>query len=97
MRYGAKVIGNESTKGCDTLGFFFAKDGEEVFQSQESSLGKFAARMLGVASKSGNMAEIYDNTAKFMERNYEFKKNLKSALMMPIITISRLFAGRSNE
>lgn len=27
-RYGAKVIGNESSKGCDTLGFFFVKDGE---------------------------------------------------------------------
>ncbi len=67
------------------------KDGEEVFLSQEPSLGKFAAKMLGVASKSGNMAEVYDNTAKFMERNYEFKKNLKSALLMPIITLIILF------
>jgi len=67
------------------------KDGEEVFRRQESMLGKFAARMLGVASKSGNMAEVYDNTAKFLERNLEFKKNLKSALLMPSITMLVLF------
>ncbi len=67
------------------------KDGEEVFRKQESSLGKFAAKMLGVASKSGNMAEVYDNTAKFLERNFEFKKNLKSALLMPSITLIVLF------
>jgi hypothetical protein len=28
-RYGAKVVGNESTKGCDTIGFRFIKEGEE--------------------------------------------------------------------
>jgi type IV pilus assembly protein PilC len=67
------------------------KDGEEVFKRQESSLGKFAAKMLGVASKSGNMAEIYQNTAKFLERTLEFKKNLKSALLMPTITLIVLF------
>ncbi|NOZ61457.1 MAG: type II secretion system F family protein [Calditrichaeota bacterium] len=67
------------------------KDGEEVFRRQENMLGKFAARMLGVASKSGNMAEVYDNTAKFLERNFEFKKNLKSALLMPSITVFVLF------
>ncbi|HDP99168.1 MAG TPA: type II secretion system F family protein [bacterium] len=67
------------------------KDGEEVFKRQESSLGKFAAKMLGVASKSGNMAEVYENTAKFLERNYQFKKNLKSALLMPTVTLIVLF------
>ena len=67
------------------------KDGEEVFRKQENMLGKFAARMLGVASKSGNMAEVYDNTAKFLERNFEFKKSLKSALLMPSITLFVLF------
>jgi len=67
------------------------KDGEEVFIKQESSLGKFAAKMLGVASKSGNMAEVYENTAKFLERSHEFKKNLKSALVMPMVTLFVLF------
>jgi type IV pilus assembly protein PilC len=66
-------------------------DGEEVFVKQESSLGKFASKMLGVASKSGNMAEVYENTAKFLERTHEFKKNLKSALLMPAVTLFVLF------
>lgn len=28
-RYGAKVVNNESSKGCDTIGFLFEKEGEE--------------------------------------------------------------------
>lgn len=63
------------------------KDGKEVFGKHEHSLGKFAAYMLGVASKSGNMVEIYESTAKFLERTAEFKKNLKSALIMPTIVM----------
>jgi len=78
MRRVIKEIHNDLKDG---------KDGEEVFKNQQASLGKFAAKMLGVASKSGNMAEVYDNTAKFLERNFEFKKSLKSALLMPIITL----------
>lgn len=66
------------------------KDGEEVFGKQADVLGKFPAHMLGVASKSGNMVEIYESTAKFLERNEEFKKNLKSALIMPSIVILAL-------
>ena len=49
--------------------------------------------MLGLASKSGNMAEIYDSTAKFLERQAEFKKNLKSALISPIVTLIVLFGA----
>ena len=41
--------------------------------------------MLGVASTSGNTAEVYESTAKFLERDEEFKKNLKSALIMPAV------------
>ena len=69
------------------------KDGEEVFGKQEAVLGKFAAHMLGVASKSGNMVEIYETTAKFLERNQQFKKDLKSALVMPAITMVALLAA----
>ncbi len=47
--------------------------------------------MLGLASKSGNMAEIYDSAAKFLERQQDFKKNLKSALIMPLVTLFVLF------
>jgi len=69
------------------------KDGEEVFARQAYSLGKFPAKMLGVASKSGNMAEVYENTAKFLERNMEFRKSLRSALMMPTVTMLVLIAA----
>jgi type IV pilus assembly protein PilC len=47
--------------------------------------------MLGLASKSGNMAEIYKATAKFLERNQEFKKNMRSALITPMVTLFVLF------
>ncbi len=47
--------------------------------------------MLGLASKSGNMAEIYKATAKFLERRQEFKKSLRSALITPMVTIFVLF------
>jgi type IV pilus assembly protein PilC len=69
------------------------KDSEEVFRRQQGIFGKFAAHMLGLASKSGNMAEIYESCAKFLERQAEFKKNLKSALLMPMVTLFFLFAA----
>ena len=39
------------------------------------------------------MAEIYESTAKFLERQAEFKKNLKSALITPIVTLVVLFGA----
>jgi type IV pilus assembly protein PilC len=63
------------------------KDSEKVFLKQAPVIGKFTAQMLGLASKSGNMVEIYESAAKFMERNAEFKRNLKSALITPLITL----------
>jgi type IV pilus assembly protein PilC len=67
------------------------KDSEKVFLKQAPVIGKFTAQMLGLASKSGNMAEIYESAAKFMERNAEFKRNLKSAVVSPLITLFVLF------
>jgi type IV pilus assembly protein PilC len=69
------------------------KDSERAFIKHEAVLGRFTAHMLGLASKSGNMAEIYDSTAKFLERQAEFKKNLKSALITPIVTLIVLFGA----
>ena len=69
------------------------KDSEEAFIKQEKILGRFTARMLGLASKSGNMADIYESTAKFLERNAEFKRNLRSALITPFFTILALIAA----
>lgn len=67
------------------------KDSEKAFVKHERVLGKFASHMLGLASKSGNMGEIFESTAKFLERNAQFKKDLKSALIMPIVTLVILF------
>ena len=69
------------------------KDGKEVFAKHEHSLGQFTAYMLGVASKSGNMAEIYESTAKFIERDRQFKKDMKSSLVMPLVTVFLLVAA----
>ena len=78
LRDAVKEINSELKQG---------KDSEKVFQKQSIVFGKFTANMLGLASKSGNMAEIYDSTAKFLERNAEFKRNLKSALIMPMVPL----------
>ena len=61
------------------------KEGRQVFLKHAEVMGKFTVHMLSIASTSGNMAEIYENTAKFLERTSEFKKNIRSALFMPAV------------
>lgn len=63
------------------------KEGTEVYGKHEDVFGKFAAYMLSVASTSGNMGLVFESTAKFMERDADFKKNMKRALMMPTVTV----------
>ncbi|MBW6516353.1 MAG: type II secretion system F family protein [Candidatus Cloacimonetes bacterium] len=63
------------------------QDGAVVFMKYSDIFGRFTSYMLGLASKSGNMAQIYDNTAKYLERQHEFRKNVKQALVMPTITM----------
>ena len=82
LRDAVKEINSELKQG---------KDSEKVFIKQAAVFGKFTANMLGLASKSGNMTEIYESTAKFLERNAQFKRNLKSALIMPLVTLFILF------
>jgi type IV pilus assembly protein PilC len=77
-----KEINNDLKKGADS---------EATFLKYQTVFGKFTAYMLGLASKSGNMTEIYKATAKFLERRQEFKKNLRSALITPAVTIFVLF------
>jgi len=77
-----KEINNDLKKGADS---------EATFLKYQAVFGKFAAYMLGLASKSGNMTEIYRATAKFLERRQEFKKNLRSALITPAVTLFVLF------
>lgn len=68
-------------------------DSEAAFMKHKEVFGFFTAYMLGLASKSGNMAEIYRATAKFLERKYEFKKGLRSALITPLVTVLLLNAA----
>ncbi len=68
-------------------------DSEEAFLKHKNVMGYFTAFMLGLASKSGNMAEIYRATARFLERRYEFKKALRSALITPLVTVLVLNAA----
>ena len=68
------------------------KEGEEVYGKHEDVFGKFAAYMLSVASTSGNMALVFESTAKFLERDAEFKKNLRRSLLMPTITVLAVIA-----
>jgi len=63
------------------------KEGKEVYGKHEDIFGKFAAYMLSVASTSGNMALVFESTAKFLERDAEFKKNLRRSMLMPTITV----------
>lgn len=77
-----KQINSELKKGADS---------ETTFLRYQTVFGKFTAYMLGLASKSGNMAEIYKATGKFLERQQEFRKNLKSALITPLVTLFVLF------
>ena len=68
-------------------------DAQQAFLKHQHMLGKFTAYMLGIASKSGNMAEIYESTARFLERKNEFKKSVRSAMITPAITILVLLAA----
>ena len=62
-------------------------EAKQAFMKHQDKLGKFTAYMLGVASQSGNMSEIYEATAKFLERRDEFKKSIRSSMIMPAVTI----------
>jgi type IV pilus assembly protein PilC len=62
-------------------------EGREVFKRFEHIFGKFPAYMLGLATRSGNMAEVFDATAKFIERDMEIKKNIKKALISPMFAL----------
>jgi type IV pilus assembly protein PilC len=84
LRSAVKEINSDLKQG---------KDSEKAFAKHENIFGKFTARMLGIASKSGNMAEVYESAAKFMERRADFKKSLRSALITPSITMLVLLAA----
>jgi len=68
-------------------------EGREVFMRFTHIFGRFPAYMLGLATRSGNMAEIFDSTASFIERDVEIRKTIKKALLSPLITILATLAA----
>ena len=62
-------------------------EAKQAFMKHQHMMGKFTSYMLGIASASGNMSEIYEATARFLERQNEFKKSVKSAMITPAVTV----------
>lgn len=62
-------------------------EGREVFMRFTNVFGKFPAFMLGLATKSGNMADVFEATSKFIERDVEIQKNVKKALISPMFAV----------
>lgn len=62
-------------------------EGREVFMRFTNVFGRFPAFMLGLATRSGSMAEVFEATCKFIERDQEIKKNIKKALISPMFAV----------
>lgn len=62
-------------------------DPHQAFMKHQHALGKFTAYMLGLAASSGNMAEMFEATARYLERKDEFRKSVRSAMITPAITL----------
>lgn len=62
-------------------------EGREIFNRYTHIFGRFPAFMLGLATRSGNMAEVFDATSKFIERDMEIKNNIKKTLISPMFAV----------
>jgi len=68
-------------------------DSREAFSRQSSVFGFHTAMLLGIATKSGDVAGIFKSVAQLVERRAEFSKGLKSALMLPAVTMLSLIGA----
>lgn len=68
------------------------KEGFQVYSKHSRVLGKFTTHMLSIASTSGNMEQVYDSTAKYLTRDADFKKSIRSALFMPVVVLVAIIA-----
>ncbi|MBD3341257.1 MAG: type II secretion system F family protein [Candidatus Lokiarchaeota archaeon] len=68
------------------------KEGFQVYGRHAKVLGKFTVHMLSIASTSGNMEQVYESTAKYLQRDADFKKSIRSALFMPVIVLVAIIA-----
>ena len=68
-------------------------DPHQAFMKHQHAIGKFTSYMLGLAAASGNMANMFDATARYLERKDEFRKAVKSAMITPSITFTLTLAA----
>jgi len=68
-------------------------EGREVFMRFTDIFGRFPAFMLGLATRSGNMTEIFEATNKFIERDMEIRKNIKKTLISPMFAVVATIAA----
>jgi type IV pilus assembly protein PilC len=68
-------------------------EAQQAFMKHQHTLGKFTAYMLGLATASGNMAEMFEATAKYLERKDEFRKQVRSAMITPAVTLFAALAA----
>ncbi|MDP2173356.1 MAG: type II secretion system F family protein [Candidatus Cloacimonadaceae bacterium] len=62
-------------------------EGREVFNMHTGVFGKFPAYMLGIATRSGNIAEVFAATGKFLQRDMEIRKSIRKALISPFFAV----------
>jgi hypothetical protein len=92
VRYGLKVIANESSKGCDTLGFLFAKEGEEspkdIMAVYEAKARLTADQLTDGKKLSGVQAAINDSakdrlriaeSLNYIKQRFSEKHNITDA------------------
>lgn len=65
-------------------------DSRTAFVRQERAFGKNVALILGIASKSNDIPTIFRSVSTFVEREAEFKKGLRSSLILPGVTMVAL-------
>ncbi len=68
-------------------------DAQNAFMKHQHVLGTFTAYMLGLAASSGNMAEMFEATAAYLERRDTFRKSVRSALVTPVLTFLAAIAA----
>ena len=61
-------------------------DSQEAFIRQAPVFGYHTSLMLGIATKSGNIEQVFESVAQLVERQADFKKGLTSSLMLPAVT-----------
>ncbi|MCB5229778.1 MAG: type II secretion system F family protein [Candidatus Cloacimonetes bacterium] len=68
-------------------------EGREVFNRFAHVFGKFPAYMLGLATRSGSMADVFEATSKFIERDMQIRKSIRSTLITPAFAILATIAA----